>query len=49
MARVEVASDMKEEREIDVRGLGPLENFLTTHFKYQGNTFFGYKDSPFSR
>ena len=28
MARVEVPSDMKEEREMDVRGLRPLENFF---------------------
>ena len=28
MARVEVPSDMKQEREIDIRGLGPLENFF---------------------
>ena len=27
MARVEVPSDMKEEREIDVRGLGPWKIF----------------------
>ena len=28
MARVEVPSDMKQEREMDVRGLCPLENFF---------------------
>ena len=26
MTRVEVPSDMKQEREMDVRGLGPLES-----------------------
>ena len=28
MARVEVPSDMKQEREIDIRGRRPLENFF---------------------
>ena len=28
MARVEVPSDMKREREMDIRGLGPLENIF---------------------
>ena len=28
MARVELPSDMKQEREIDVRGRGLLENFF---------------------
>ena len=28
MARVEVLSDMKEDREMDVRRLGPLEKFF---------------------
>ena len=31
MARVEVLSDMKQEREIDIRGLRPLENFFRPH------------------
>ena len=28
MARVEVLSDMKQEREMDIRGLRPLGNFF---------------------
>ena len=28
MARIEVPSDMKQEREMDVRGLGPLESLF---------------------
>ena len=28
MARVEVPSDMKQEREMDIRGLRPLEHFF---------------------
>ena len=28
MARIEVPSDMKQEREMDVRGLSPLESFF---------------------
>ena len=28
MARVEVPSAMKQEREMDIRGLGPLENYF---------------------
>ena len=28
MARVKVPSDMKQEREIDIRGLRPQENFF---------------------
>ena len=28
MTRVEVPSDMKQEREMDIRGLCPLENFF---------------------
>ena len=28
MARIEVPSDMKREREMDVRGLRPLESFF---------------------
>ena len=28
MARVEVPSDVKQAREMDVRGLGPLESFF---------------------
>ena len=47
MARVEVPSDMKQEREMDIRGLRPLEHFLTTYFKYQINAFLDIKIRPF--
>ena len=47
MARVEVPFDMKQERERGVRGLRLLENFLTTHFKYQENAFFDIKIRSF--
>ena len=47
MARVEVPSDVKQEIEITIRGRSPLENFLTTHFKYQGNAFFAIQIRPF--
>ena len=43
MARAEVPSDVKEERERD----GRQKIFLTTHFKYQGNAFLDMKIHPF--
>ena len=48
MARIEVPSDMKQKREMDVRGLCPLENVFA-HTLISGKRLFGYKDSPFSR
>ena len=47
MARVEVPSDMKRERGMDVRGEVPWKFFLTAHFKYQGNAFLDIKIRPF--
>ena len=47
MARVEVPSDMKQEREIYIRELGPLQIFLTTRFEYQGNAMLDIKIRPF--
>ena len=43
MERVEVMSDMKQEREMDAKGLRLLEIFLPTHLKYQGNVFLDIK------
>ena len=43
MARVEVPCDMKQEREMDVRG----RRLLTTHLKYQGNALLDIKIHPF--
>ena len=47
MARVGVPSETKQEREMDIRGPRPLENFLTTHFTYQGNAVLDIKIRPF--
>ena len=48
MARVEVPFDMKQEGEMDIRGLRPpWKFFLTTHFKYQGNAILDIKIRPF--
>ena len=48
MAKVEVPSDMKEEREMDVRWLSPLENLFDHTPSISEKRLFGYKDSPFS-
>ena len=47
MARVEVPSDVKQERKMDVGGFAPWKIFLTTHFKCQGNAFLDIKIRPF--
>ena len=39
MARIEVPSDMKQKREMDVRGLRPLEILLPTHFNIREMPF----------
>ena len=43
MTRVEVPSDMKEKREMDVRGEDPWKIFLITHFKHQRSAFLDIK------
>ena len=48
MARVEVPSDMKQERERWTSGgFAPWKILLTTHLKYQGNSFLDIKIHPF--
>ena len=48
MARVEVPSDMKTEREMDLRGLRLMENFFGHTRNMSGKRLSGYKDSHFS-
>ena len=48
IARVEVPSDMKQERERWTSGgLVPWKILLTTHLKYQGKSFLDIKIHPF--
>ena len=42
MARVEVPSDMKQEREMDIRGLRPLAIFFDHTLYISGKRLFGH-------